>query len=141
MLRNRAFFFATYEGVRQPNETTLSQIVPPDAWRSGDLSSIATAIRNPVTGQPFPGNRIPVNPVSARVLDLFYERQNQSTGAAIDRPNLIVNAPGEFKVDGFDGRGDYVVSTSQKIFGASEHEERRQARCNRQLEYEARGSV
>ena len=116
VLRNRAFFFATYEGVRQPNETTLSQIVPPDAWRNGDLSSIAPPIRNPATGQPFPGNRIPVNPVSARVLDLFYERQNQSTGAAIDRPNLIVNAPGEFKVDGFDGRGDYVISPSQKIF-------------------------
>ena len=39
VLRNRAFFFATYEGVRQPNETTLSQIVPPDAWRIGDLSA------------------------------------------------------------------------------------------------------
>ena len=116
VLRNRAFFFATYEGVRQPNETTLSQIVPPDAWRNGDLSSVAAPIRNPATGQPFPGNRIPVNPVSARVLDLFYERQNQSTGAAIDRPNLIVNAPGEFTVDGFDGRGDYVVSPSQKVF-------------------------
>ena len=89
VLRNRAFFFATYEGVRQPNETTLSQIVPPDAWRTGDLSSVAAPIRNPATGQPFPGNRIPVNPVSARVLDLFYERQNQPTGAAIDRPNLV----------------------------------------------------
>ena len=102
--------------MRQPNETTLSQIVPPDAWRNGDLSSVATAIRNPATGQPFPGNRIPVNPVSARVLDLFYERQNQATGSAIDRPNFIVNAPGEFTVDGLDGRGDYVLSPSQKMF-------------------------
>ena len=116
VLRNRAFFFATYEGVRQPNETTLSQIVPPDAWRNGDLSSLAAPIRNPATGQAFPGNRIPVNPVSARVLDLFYERQNQPTGGAIDRPNLVINAPGEFTVDGFDGRGDVVVSPSQKVF-------------------------
>ena len=115
VVRNRAFFFATYEGVRQPNETTLSQIVPPDLWRSGDLSSVATPIRNPATGQPFPGNRIPVNAASARILDLFYERQNQPTAAAIDRPNLVVNAPGEFTVNGFDGRGDYVLSTSQKI--------------------------
>ncbi len=116
VLRNRAFFFATYEGVRQPNETTLSQIVPPDAWRNGDLSSLAAPIRNPATGQAFPGNRIPVNPVSARVLDLFYERQNQPTGGAIDKPNLVINAPGEFTVDGFDGRGDVVVSPSQKVF-------------------------
>ena len=117
VVRSRAFFFATYEGVRQPNETTLSQIVPPDAWRNGDLSSVTTAIRNPATGQPFPGNRIPVNPVSARVLDLFYERQNQQTGSGIDSPNLILNAPGEFTVDGLDARGDYVLSASQKMFG------------------------
>ena len=74
----------TYEGVRQPNEVTLSQTVPPDAWRDGDLSSVASTIRNPVTGQPFAGNRIPVNPVSGRLLESFYERQNQATGAAID---------------------------------------------------------
>ncbi|HKY20364.1 MAG TPA: carboxypeptidase-like regulatory domain-containing protein [Vicinamibacterales bacterium] len=116
VVRNRLFFFATYEGVRQPNETTLSQIVPPDAWRTGDLSSVASAIRNPATGQPFPGNRIPVNAASARILDLFYERQNQPTGGAIDKPNFIINAPGEFTVNGYDGRGDYVVSPSQKVF-------------------------
>ena len=115
VVRNRAFFFATYEGVRQPNETTLSQIVPPDLWRTGDLSSVTTPLRNPATGQPFPGNRIPVNPASARILDLFYERQNQQTGAAIDRPNFVVNAPGEFTVNGFDGRGDYILSASQKV--------------------------
>ena len=132
VLRNRLFFFATYEGVRQPNETTLSQIVPPDAWRAGDLSSLATAIRNPATGQPFPGNRIPVNPVSARVLDLFYERQNQQTGPAIDRPNFVVNAPGEFTVNGLDGRGDYVVSNRQKVFGrlSSKNVDKRGATAN-----------
>ncbi len=108
---------------------------------AGDLSSVTTAIRNPATGQPFPGNRIPVNPVSARVLDLFYERQNQQTGSAIDRPNLIVNAPGEFTVDGLDARGDYVLSPSQKMFGRVQLEERRQARGDRELEHEARGLI
>ena len=137
VLRNRAFFFATYEGVRQPNETTLSQIVPPDAWRNGDLSSVGAPIRNPATGQPFAGNRIPINPASARILDLFYERQNQATGAAIDRPNLVLNAPGEFTVDGFDGRGDYVVSPNQKVFARLSIEECRQAGSDRQLEHEA----
>ena len=88
MARNRAFFFGTYEGVRRPNEVTLSQIVPPDAWRGGDLSSIASGIRNPFTGQPFPGNRIPVNAVSARLLDSFYPRQNQATGVGNQRAEL-----------------------------------------------------
>ena len=98
VMRNRAFFFATYEGVRQPNETTLSQIVPPDLWRTGDLSSVAAPIRNPATGQPFPGNRIPVNSASARILELFYERQNQQIGSAIDRPNFIGHIDGRLDV-------------------------------------------
>jgi hypothetical protein len=117
IVRTKAFFFATYEGARRPNEVTLSQVVPPDAWRGGDLSSLTSAIRNPSTGQPFAGNQIPVNPVSARLLDSFYPRQNQQTGAAINAPNLIVNAPGDYSVDGFDGRLDYVMSSSQKVFG------------------------
>jgi hypothetical protein len=36
VVRNRTFFFGTYEGVRRPNEVTLSELVPPDAWRTGN---------------------------------------------------------------------------------------------------------
>jgi len=117
IVRNRAFFFGTYEGVRRPNEVTLSQVVPPDAWRGGDLSSASGPILNPATGQPFTGNQIPVNPTSAKILESFYAHQNQSTGAAINAPNFIVNAPGDYTVNGFDGRADAVLTSSQKVFG------------------------
>ena len=117
IVRNRLFFFATYEGVRRPNEVTLSQLVPPDAFRSGDLSSIARSITNPFTGQPFPNNQIPVHPSSAAILDTLYARPNQSTGAALNRPNYIVNAPGDFQVDALDLRIDQTLTPRQKIFG------------------------
>jgi hypothetical protein len=117
LVRSKAFFYGTYEAARRPNEVTLSQVVPPDAWRSGDLSSDSRAILNPATGQPFPGNRVPVNPVSAELLDSFYPRQNQSTGTSIDAPNYVVNAPGDYTVDGFDGRSDVVLGPAQKVFG------------------------
>lgn len=114
--RNRAFFFGTYEGARRPNQATISHVLPPDAWRAGDLSSVSAPIRDPFTGQAFAGNRVPVNPVSARILESFYARQNQPTGAAINAPNFIVNAPGDYTVDGTDGRVDFVASPAQKIF-------------------------
>ena len=71
------------------------------AWRAAPQS-----VHRPA----FPNNQIPVNPVAARMLDSFYERQNQPTGAAIDRPELHRNAPGDFTVNGFDARGDYALS-------------------------------
>lgn len=116
LVRGRTFFFGTYEGVREPNEVTLSQVVPPDAFRSGDLSSILTPIRNPLSGQPYANNQVPVNPASARILDTLYERQNQSTGAAINRPNRIINAPGNYDQKGFDLRGDQYLSDRQRFF-------------------------
>lgn len=82
-----------------------------------NLSSLSAQLRNPFTGQPYAGNQIPVNPVSARVLEAFYPRQNQSNGAATDRPNYVLNAPGDATVNGFDGRGDYLLSLSQRVFG------------------------
>src|SRR5262245_14071634 len=116
LVKNRTFFFGTYEGVRRPNQFTLSQLVPPDSFRKGDLSSISKAIVDPFTGQPFPNNQIPVNSSSAAILETLYERQNQSTGAALNAPNFIVNAPGDFTVNGLDVRGDHILSANQKLF-------------------------
>jgi len=55
--------------------------------------------------------------VSAKLLDSFYPRQNQATGAAISAPNYVVNAAGDYTIDGFDGRSDVVLSPAQKVFG------------------------
>ncbi len=116
VLTNRTFFFATFEGVREPNEATLSHTVPPDAFRTGDLSSVTATIRNPFTGQPYANNQVPVHPASARILEAMYERPNQSTGAAINRPNYIVNAPGNYEQNGLDVRADHNISAQQKFF-------------------------
>lgn len=116
IVSNRSFFFATFEGVRRPNERTLSVLVPPDTFRSGDLSSVSRPITNPLTGQPFPNNQIPVNPSSAAVLDALYERQNRATGAALNAPNYVVNVPGNFTVNGLDARFDHAFSQHQKTF-------------------------
>lgn len=116
IVKNRTFFFATFEGVNEPNETTLSHLVPPDAFRSGDLSSISTPLRNPFAGGTYANNQIPVHPSAAKILSTFYERANQSTGTALNRPNYIINAPGEYKQNGFDVRADQKLSDKQRLF-------------------------
>jgi hypothetical protein len=117
IVRNRTFFFATYEGMRLPQQTTRSQIVPPDAFRQGDLSSVQKQLVNPFTGTPYAGNQVPVSPIAAKVIDRLFPRQNQATGAALNRPNLIYNASREFGIDGVDGRVDHSLTTNHKLIG------------------------
>lgn len=73
---NRTFFFADYQGTRQ-NTSAGNNItdVPPASLRTGDFSSVKTAIYDPSTrrigptglviGDPFPGNIIPPNRLNA----------------------------------------------------------------------------
>jgi hypothetical protein len=120
---NRTFFFIDYEGVRRPQQALLNEIVPPEAFRSGDLSSIAIPIINPLTGQQFANNQIPVNPTSARLLDSLYERQNRNTGASLSGPNLTTNLAGNYTVNGFDGRVDQNFGERHKFFGRYTHKD------------------
>jgi len=117
VVKNQTFFFLTYEGVSRPFETTRSQVVPPDAFRRGDLSSISRQLINPFTGAPYPNNQVPVNPIAAKVIDRLFPQQNQPTGAALNRPNLIYNASRDFSVNGVDGRIDHALSANERLIG------------------------
>lgn len=119
--RNRTFFFFDYEGVRRGDPVTLNQIVPPDAFRNGDLSSLTTPIKNPFTGGTYANNQIPVNPAAAKVLQLLYERQNQATGAAINRPNFVTSVSNKYTVNGWDLRGDHYFNDRHKAFARYTH--------------------
>lgn len=116
IVKNRTFFFGTFEGVSEPAESTLSVIVPPDAFRNGDLSSLSTPLKNPFTGGTYANNQVPVSPAAAKVLATFYERSNQATGAAINRPNYVINAPKDYTQNGVDFRGDQTLTSRQKFF-------------------------
>src|SRR3954465_3729798 len=60
VITNRTFFFGNYEGSRQKQLGGGAQgVVPTAAMRTGDFSAATFVIRDPVTGAPFPGNRIP----------------------------------------------------------------------------------
>jgi hypothetical protein len=61
IVRNRVFIFGAYEGLRTTQGQTLLAAVPSPAFVSGDFSSLATPVVDPLTGQPFPGNRIPTS--------------------------------------------------------------------------------
>jgi hypothetical protein len=80
LVRNRAFFFGGYEGLRTTQGRTFLASVPSPTLLGGNFSSLSTPILDPTTGQPFPGNVIPASRFSnlARVLTPTIPAPNQA---------------------------------------------------------------
>jgi len=79
----KTFFFANYEGSTQKEIYGGGRAnVPTAAMRAGDFSGANFTIRDPLTGQLFPGNVIPANridPTAQRILDFYYPLPNAGT--------------------------------------------------------------
>lgn len=73
ILKNKLFYFGTYQGTRIESEAAgRVAFVPTAAERAGDFSSLPRQLRDPLTGQPFPNNQIPpdrISPVAKYFLD------------------------------------------------------------------------
>lgn len=68
ILKNRLFYFGSYQGTRTSTANNGQvQFVPTQAERGGDFSALLPAIQlvDPVTGSPFPGNQIPTTRLNA----------------------------------------------------------------------------
>ncbi len=62
VVKDKLFFFAAYQGTTLRSDPRLSpQFLPTAAMRSGDFSAVGRTIRDPMTGQPFPNNQVPVS--------------------------------------------------------------------------------
>jgi hypothetical protein len=112
--KNRTFFFANYEGTRERRGVTSLRTVPPMAWRSGDFSGTGVNIKDPVTGQPFSGNRIPrerFSDVAVTALS-FWAEPNYGTSTI---NNLLVNRPVALTDDQFTARVDHELFTSDRL--------------------------
>src|SRR5438034_461032 len=66
--RNRTFFFANYEGLRERQGNSVSRTSPTAAMLGGDFSGISNTLFDPTSGgavrTPFAANRIPASRLS-----------------------------------------------------------------------------
>lgn len=93
ILKNRTFFFVSWSGQKWPSSTFYLRDVPTDSMRQGDFSQLLSlsrpvTIKDPLTGNPFPGNVIPssrLNPTSLKVLSQYLPAPNQNG------PNALAN--------------------------------------------------
>ncbi len=72
ILKNRLFFFGTYQGTRIRSAAQgVIQFVPTQAERNGDFSTTTAQLKDPVTGAPFQNNQIPVIRFSQPAVNLL----------------------------------------------------------------------
>jgi len=125
IVKDRTFFLFSYEALRFRNQALVNVILPPAAYRAGDLSSVTTPILDPASGTgpndrvPFPGNRIPtsrINPSSAVFLNRLFQLPNVP-GVDVRNPNFRNQYSGGNENDQYDGRIDQVISAKQSVFG------------------------
>jgi hypothetical protein len=81
LVRNKLFGFGYYDGYRNKRGNTTNVVVLTDAQRAGNFGS--TAIKDPLTGLPFPNNTIPASRLSPAALALINQFVPQARTTAI----------------------------------------------------------
>jgi hypothetical protein len=112
ILRNRTFFFGSYEGLRQRTASTPFLSLPTTAMRSGDFSGLGP-IRDPLSGQDFPGDRIPASRLDSRAVKLleFVPLPNTpGSGRAGTGPNYVTSVGNVIDVNRYTARGDHQLN-------------------------------
>jgi len=112
--KNRAFFFWNEEWRREDRGVVLSAKVPTAAERVGDFSGALTdpLPHDPLTGLPFPGNKIPANRLSPAGLAIvqFFPLPN-TTGAT----NWVTSLLEPIRTRQDSVRGDINISKKMNL--------------------------
>ena len=95
IVRDKLFFFTDYEQMRQSQGIVFNNTVATDAQRKGDYSTSTFKPINPLTGQRFPGDQVPISAQAAYFLP-FMPTKAQATFTA---PQSLIINKGDVKVD------------------------------------------
>ena len=117
IVRNKIFFFGDYQGFVRDRPGELVRTVAPESWRRGDFSGLGQSIRDPRTGQAFPGNVIPASrfsPIAQAVLanQRLYPLPNREG----DTNNLVAPSADKQRVHQGDVKVDWNATTNDRMF-------------------------
>jgi outer membrane receptor protein involved in Fe transport len=132
ILKDKTFFFASYDGWRYDDKAQIRHIVPPtDAWLNGDFSQmgrLGRVIYNPYTTRvvdgrtvrdPFPGNIIPQNLISPTMqafLRAYMLHPNLSGSDVLNNFNFVQFRDQWQNSNAFQVRIDHHFSTRDNVF-------------------------
>ena len=122
------FFFVSYEGLRLPRETPIVLSVPSMDMRSGNVSSYLAgqgiaAIYEPDGVTPLDSSNVPVNPISANLLQVLMPTPNLGSADSYAN-NYKINFPSPISSNQGDVRLDRTISSRQNVFARFSYKNR-----------------
>jgi hypothetical protein len=132
VVRNRLFYFASYENTRDQRDVSQTVSVPTPALRRGDLSAAPNPIYDPRTGNPdgsgrtaFPGNIIPpglIDPIAQKIIGLMpLPNLRGPDGEFLETRNYFVQAPFTFNRWTLDTKVNWNATSKLNIFARYSH--------------------
>ena len=112
IIKNRTHFFGAYEGTRIRQANIYNSPVPSLLQRSGDFTASGRTVRDPLGGQPFPGNIIPRNRFSGAAVYFFPYLLDANSAPA----NFRGTAPRSNTVNEYTTRIDHQITSKQRVF-------------------------
>jgi hypothetical protein len=113
IIEDKTFFFGSYEGTRIRQETIYNSTVVSPAMLQGDFSALSQPITDPLSGQPFPNNRIPADRISSA--SKFFFPYILSSNNPDGRYHGVAPLPDD--TDEFTVRIDHQITKKQRIYG------------------------
>jgi hypothetical protein len=115
-------FFVGYQRMQNSQATLQPGRMPTDAERQGDFSQTVTllgtpvTILDPLTGQPFDGNRIPIERISQQAQSLlsFFPKPNNTGTAAYNYQVPVLTA---IHQDSLSTRLNKTINQKNTVFG------------------------
>ena len=117
ILRDRAFFFADYEGLKEIDKSYVTATVPSAAQRAGNFGT--ASIKNPLTGITYATGTVPTSAFSPLAVLVFNALPLPNTGT-----NTYASLP-RATIDDMkgDGRIDYTLNPKLVLFARySQHQ-------------------
>ncbi|HEX3436839.1 MAG TPA: carboxypeptidase regulatory-like domain-containing protein, partial [Pseudacidobacterium sp.] len=120
ILKDKLFFFVDYQGQRFDHPaTSQKQTVFTTAERNGDFSALlpGTQLTDPLTGQPYPNNHIPLsqeNPVAANLFASSFYPQPINGDPVNNAVNVYTQA---YNTDQGDVKVDYNITPNDRFQG------------------------
>lgn len=127
--RDKLFFFGSLEWNIEDRGTARTAFVPTDAERAGDFSGARIpgcspdVPIDPLTGEPFPGNRIPadrLSPGGEALLRLYPSPNVTPTGGSCN--NWVTSVTSPIRYNQQNIRGDWNVSNATRVMVRYTHD-------------------